>query len=111
MEDNIVDLFADELVSNPEAEKGNTGKKSNDKASSLKSSMMNEAMGLMSNPKKLKGIIIAVVTFLIIGVFATIVFFVTYPICIAWAIGSYIVIAIGGRILKFFKHDNSKRDH
>lgn len=110
MENNITDLFAE--VSRCTAEEVNKeyAKEKKGKYSSLSTSALTETMNLMSNPEKLKGILMLFGLFLLIGVISVITFFVIYPICIVWAIGSYIVIAIGRKIIKSKKDVHSKRD-
>lgn len=110
MENNITDLFADS-INDALGENKKESVKEKGKSSSFKSSAMVEAMALLSNPKKLKGIIGALIILLIIGLGSVIAFFVIYPVCIIWAIVSYMFIALAGRTLKFIKDVNSKRDY
>lgn len=103
MEKEIIDLFADSANAAPGTQEKKITPKGASKSSSFKSAAMMEAMGLMSNPKKLKGIIAILVLFLIIGIGSTIAFFVIYPVCIIWVLGLFIIIAGFGRIKKYTK--------
>lgn len=115
MQDKIIDLFADSANSLEDKVKGKSqkakgkGQKVKDNGN-LKSSMMMEAMGLLSNPKKLKKIIAIVVILLLIGVGSTVAFFIIYPIAILWAIISFSAINLLGMIINFIKNVYSERD-
>lgn len=100
---NIIDLFADSANVAPGTREKKDTPKGTSKSSSFKSEAMMQAMGLISNPKKLKGIIAVLVVLLIIGIGSTVAFFVIYPVCIIWALGAFIVIAGVNKMCRYKK--------